>query len=228
MASRPKVAPITAAGRRRVEAALDRQGLLLVQGQGDAPSVGDLLAGRPITTQGYSHDHVPAWLHAHALASQDAIAEVKLVRGRRTLVHRRLWPAVEALARAARAAVLSGPADDRRRLLERVEARPGASGDDLKRDLGLDARAFQRAKNDLCAWLTLWGEDQPDGESDLGHTHDQRWSPWSRGKVARGVAPGDLPSVAAATSTLLAALVLPAKRPPAAARLLPALAAGGR
>ena len=58
MGARPR---ITAAGRRRVEAALTRTGLLLVQGQAEIPSVADLLAGAPVTTRGYSWDYVPAW-----------------------------------------------------------------------------------------------------------------------------------------------------------------------
>jgi hypothetical protein len=226
----PKARPITAAGRRRVDEGLEERGMLLVQGQAELPSVGDLLAGRPITTQGYSYDHVPAWIHARTLTARDDVAEIKLLRGRRTLVLRRLWPAVQALAVRARAALIAGgerteshAASDRRRLLERIEARPGLSGDDLKRDLGLDARAFQRAKNDLCARLALWPEDQ-DESADLGHTHDQLWSPWARGKIARGTRSSALPSPDSAMSILLAPLILPPKRPPAPATLFPALA----
>jgi len=44
--------PITKAGRRRVQRALEQHGMLLVQGQAELPSLADLLAGKSITTKG--------------------------------------------------------------------------------------------------------------------------------------------------------------------------------
>lgn len=211
---------VTAAGRRRVERALDERGLLLVQGQAEAPSVADLLAGAPVTTRGYSWDYVPAWTLREELAARDDVALVKLLRGRSTLVQRRLWPAVESLARAARVGVLADRgAPGRRELLEAIERSPGASGDALKRVCGLSGPEFQRRKNDLAAWLCVVGEDQDDAL--VGHhTHDCVWSPWRSGKVARAVRRP--PPLDEATATLLAALVV-SGRPPRPATLLPVL-----
>jgi hypothetical protein len=213
-------AKVTPAGRRRVEAALERRGLLLVQGQAEAPSVADLHAGAPVTTRGYSWDYMPAWRLRDELAARDDVAVVKLLRGRTTLVHRRLWPAVEALARAARAGVLADQATTgRRELLEAIERSPGAPGAALQRGLALSSAELQKRKNDLCAWLCIVGEEQD--EADAGHhTHDLAWSPWRAGKVARGVK--RVPSVEDATTALLGALEVEGK-PPRPATLLPAL-----
>src|SRR5687767_9120239 len=158
--SMTRVPQPSAAGRRRVARALEERGLLLVQGQAELPSLADLLAGAPVTTRGYSWDYVPAWILRSELAAQDDVALVKLVRGRSTLAHARWWPALEALARAARAAVLDGhAAPGRRELLEAIEARPGTPGLDLKTALGLSTAEFQRRKNDLAAWLCVASED---------------------------------------------------------------------
>ena len=97
---------ITTAGRRRVADALAGSGLLLVQGQAEVPSVADLLAGRPVTTRGYSWDYEPAWRLTDEYERGGDVAVVKLVRGRRTLVDRALWAPVHALAVAARGGAL--------------------------------------------------------------------------------------------------------------------------
>ncbi|MCO5165144.1 MAG: hypothetical protein M9894_02095 [Planctomycetes bacterium] len=221
--ARREVPKVTAAGRRRVLAALERHGLLLVQGQAEAPSVADLHAGAPVTVRGYAYDYVPAWLLREELAARDDVALVKLVRGRSTLVHARHWPALEALARAARVAVLGGRArTGRRELLAAIEAHPGASGEALKAALDLPAAEFQRRKNDLASWLCVDGRDQE--EDAEHHTHDQAWYPWAEGKVGRALRGAPLPTPDEAAAALLAALRPAAgARPPRAATLLPAL-----
>jgi hypothetical protein len=158
--------------------------MLLVQGQAEVPSVADLLAGRPVTTRGYSWDYVPAKQLAAELAERDDVAACKLFQGRTTLVHASLWPAVHAIAHAARATVLSSESIERVRLLEYVEGRPGASGDDCKLALALDAPGFRRAKHDLERWLCVWSDERDDVEV---HTHDRAWFPWTTGKIAREV-----------------------------------------
>lgn len=224
MTERRVVPRVTAAGRRRALAALERHGLLLVQGQAEVPSLADLHAGAPVTTRGYSWDYVPAWLLREELTARDDVALVKLVRGRSTLVHRPRWPAVEALARAARAAVLAGRAKaGRRELLSLVEARPGTPGEALKTALSLPTSEFQRRKNDLAAWLCVASVEQE--EAPEHHTHDPLWLPWREGKVARGVGRAALPDVAAAAAALLAALgPFATTRPPRPSTLLPVLA----
>jgi hypothetical protein len=171
-----------------VERALAEHGMLLVQGQADVPSIADLLAGAPVTTRGYSWDYEPAWRLAAALLQRDDVAECKVFRGRRTLVHARLWPAVHALAIAARPAVES-------RVLDFIESRPGASGEDCRAALAIDARAFQREKGKLEQWLCIWSAERDDVDY---HTHDRAWFPWSTGKIARGAGtPGSVDALLA-------------------------------
>jgi hypothetical protein len=174
---------ITAAGRRRVDAALERSGMVLVQGQADIESIADLLAGRPVTTRGYSWDYEPAWRLTYEYEQRDDIAVVKLFRGRRTLVTRRLWPAVDALAGAARARVHARVRTDRhRRLLVAVEEDPGAALSHVRERLALDRRVCDRTRRDLEQWLCLFGRERTDVEY---HTHEPALFPWRDGVIAR-------------------------------------------
>ncbi len=197
----------TAEGLRRVDEALAERGMLLVQGQGQVPSVADLLVGRPVTTRGYSHDYVPAWNLARSLADRPDIAMVRLVGGRRTLVERRFWPAIDGLARHNARIVSSGGATaDHAALLRLIAENPGIPGASVKLALGLEgppgSRRFQALKNDLLAWCCIYQTEQDEAEI---HTHDQAWHPWPGGKVALGV--GDGLSTAAATEVLTGAIL---------------------
>lgn len=180
-------------------ATFEERGLVLVQGQGAIPSLADLLAGKAVTTRGYSWDYVPAWTLREELATRDDVAVVKLVGGRSTVVQARHWPAVEALSRASRA-TLAGNA-----MLARIERAPGIAGRELKEALGLSgkdgSRKFQRWKNELEIGLAIDGREQEDATH---HTHDAVWFPWSQSKVARGVR-APLPSIEDAVASLAVA-----------------------
>jgi hypothetical protein len=182
--------------RNEALATFEERGLVLVQGQGAVPSLADLLAGKAVTTRGYSWDYVPAWTFRDELEARDDVAVVKLVGGRSTVVHARHWPAVESLSRASRA-TLSGNA-----MLERIERAPGIAGRELKQALGLSgkdgSRKFQRWKTELEVGLAIVGREQEDAAH---HTHDAAWFPWSQSKVARGVR-GPLPSIDDAIESL--------------------------
>jgi hypothetical protein len=176
--------------------AFERTGLVWVQGQGEIESLADLIAGKPVTTRGYSWDYVPAWTLREELDARDDVAVIKLVRGRSTVVHARHWPALEAISRAARSAVADSP------MLRRISATPGITGKELKEALGLGgkdgSRRFQKGKTELEVALAIVGREQ---EDPLGHTHDSAWFPWSRSKVAEGVS-GPLPPIEQAVASL--------------------------
>ena len=185
-----KARPITQAGRARVAGALDRHGLLLVQGQWEIPSLADLLARRPIVTRGYSWDYVPAWRLYQELGERADVETAKLFRGRNTLIARRHWPSLQALASEAAAAVRRGAGGpESRRMLQLIESSPGIAGSELKSQLGLrgaaGSRKFQRVKADLERLLCIVGTER----LDLGyHTHESVWFPWTRCKSARAIA----------------------------------------
>jgi hypothetical protein len=197
-----KAKPVTAAGRKRVQAALDTHGMLLVQGQYDLPSIADLLEGAPITTRGYSYDYVPAWQVRWELVSGPDYVLVKLFDGMNTVVHRRHWPALNALGAATREAVLKSH-DGPSKMLKVMESRPGITGDEIKQALKLagkpGTRDFQRDKTRLEQWLCVEGREQ---EETGHHTHDSAWYPWALGKT--GSTSGLSPQ--AAVTTLMQAV----------------------
>lgn len=157
---------------------LEATGLLLVQGQWELPAIADLLAGRPVTTKGYSWDYVPAWQTAWELTQHADVAECKLWRGMRTLVHRALFLPVAALAQRAYEGVIAGRAgQDARELLTYIERNDGVTGAQIKAQFGWDARSFQRYKRLLESSLQIYGHRQDEGEEE-GHTHDLLWQSW--------------------------------------------------
>jgi hypothetical protein len=180
------------------------RGLLLVQGQGEVPSVADLLAGRAITARGFGWDYVLAWNVAEALAARPDVAMIRLVGGRRTLVAQRFWAAIEALARHNSATVTAGRATEAHTAMLRLIAEnPGIPGASIKLTLGIDdTRRFQALKNDLLAWCCVFQVEQDEAES---HTHDAAWHPWVAGKIARGA--GDSASIEPAVATLTQAVL---------------------
>lgn len=231
MAKKPDrtVKPITEEGRARVEAALEKFGLLLVQGQWEIPSIADLLEGAPIKARGFSYDYVPAWNLREELAARPDVALCKLFRGKSTLVHKRHWPLVDSIARIAQRGVVAGRGGELQRVMyEVVKAKPGIPGDQLKKRLELSGKTgsakFQRAKSDLEAWLAIVGDD---AEESVRHTHDQCWFIWAEGKIAKGAGEpqGEATLFGAADALMKVTFPdgLPAKMPPMK-KLYPALA----
>jgi hypothetical protein len=223
------VKPISPDGRARVESALEKYGQLLVQGQWEIPSIADLLEGAPITTKGYSYDYVPAWNMREELIARPDVALCKLFRGKSTVLHKRHWALIDSIARMAQRGVAAGRCEETRRVMyEVIKAKPGITGEQLKKRLELSGKAgtgkFQRAKADLEQWLSIVGVDQPEGDS---HSHDQLWYVWSEGKIAKGVEhQGSEPTLFEAADALMKATFpdgLPEKMPPMK-KLYPALA----
>ena len=78
--------------------ALKKHGLLLLQ-DAALPSVASLVAGEPVSGSWWGHKKGrDIWLASEALADHPDVLTVKLVSGKVTFVHRRLWPAVLSVA----------------------------------------------------------------------------------------------------------------------------------
>jgi hypothetical protein len=79
--------------------ALLEHGMLLQSARGPLPNVAELVAGEPIRGSWWGH---PAghqiFAVLNALAESPDVVRLRLVKGKVTLVHRRLWPAVVRLA----------------------------------------------------------------------------------------------------------------------------------
>ncbi len=82
-----------------VFARLVEEGVLLESAKGPAPNVAELVVGEPITGSWWSHPGSHAIFdEVNALADHPDVVRTRLVKGKVTLVHRRLWPALVRLA----------------------------------------------------------------------------------------------------------------------------------
>jgi hypothetical protein len=78
---------------------LERDGMLLQSARGPIPNVAELVAGEPIRGSWWSHPRRHAIFDAiNAVRASPDVVALRLVRGKVTLVHRRLWPALVRLA----------------------------------------------------------------------------------------------------------------------------------
>ena len=86
-------------GRVDVAAWVREQGVVLASARGPVPNVAELVAGEPIRGSWWAHPaaHQIYAVLGELLASGD-VAATRLVNGRVTLVHRRLWPALARVA----------------------------------------------------------------------------------------------------------------------------------
>ena len=85
----------------RWEAFVKKHGVVLAAARGPVPSIAEAVAGEPIVGSWWAHPKGKAIYRA--LSALDDCANVrcfKLVEGKVTLAHRRVWPALVVLARA--------------------------------------------------------------------------------------------------------------------------------
>ncbi|MDQ1382925.1 MAG: hypothetical protein QOG65_304 [Actinomycetota bacterium] len=76
-------------------ALLAERGMLLESARGPIPNVAELIAGEPISGSWWAHVDSHAIFEAiNQLADSPDIVRLRLVNGKVTLVHRRLWPAL--------------------------------------------------------------------------------------------------------------------------------------
>ena len=80
-------------------ATLAEQGMLLESARGPLPNVAEMVAGEPIRGSWWSHPQSHAIYEAiNSLAGSPDVVRNRLVNGRVTLVHRRVWPALVRVA----------------------------------------------------------------------------------------------------------------------------------
>ena len=82
-----------------VTAALIEHGMLLQSARGPLPNVAELVAGEPIKGSWWGHGKGHAIFNILAVLDDSPdIVRMRLVNGKVTLVHRRLWPALVKVA----------------------------------------------------------------------------------------------------------------------------------
>jgi len=75
--------------------ALVEHGMLLESARGPLPNVAEMIAGAPISGSWWSHPRSHAiFAEINELADSPDVVRMRLVNGKVTLVHRRLWPAL--------------------------------------------------------------------------------------------------------------------------------------
>ena len=80
-------------------ARLRRGGVLLQSARGPVPNVAELVAGEPIRGSWWSHPRSHEIFEAiNRLRSSPAVVATRLIDGKITLVHRRIWPVLVRLA----------------------------------------------------------------------------------------------------------------------------------
>jgi hypothetical protein len=79
--------------------AIRRHGVLLESARGPVPNLVELVAGQPIQGSWWSHPQSHEIFDViNRAAESPAVARTRLLGGKVTLVHRRLWPALYRLA----------------------------------------------------------------------------------------------------------------------------------
>lgn len=142
-------------------AAIESHGLLLLQDP-LRPSLATLVAGAPVKGSWWSHPAGKAiFATAEALDDTTDVVTAKLVDGKITFVHRRLWPALVAIGRERakwQMAKLPTPA---RALLDRVDAEgtvqtTGAAAKALEQRLLVASAQVHTASGKHALALSTW------------------------------------------------------------------------
>jgi hypothetical protein len=82
-----------------LKAVLAERGVLLESARGPIPNVAELIAGEPISGSWWAHPASHAIFAAiNAVAASPDVVRLRLVNGKVTLVHRRVWPSVVRLS----------------------------------------------------------------------------------------------------------------------------------
>jgi hypothetical protein len=95
----PARAPVTARDVAKARAFVERSGVVLQSGRGPVPSFAAFVAGEPIRGSWWAHPAAQRIFElAEAVIESGDVLVCKLVDGKVTYVHRRLWPALVKLS----------------------------------------------------------------------------------------------------------------------------------
>ncbi len=147
------------AALRRVFDELKRTGLLLLS-DARLPSVAGLVAGEPVRGSWWAHPNSHAIFRvAGKVTVHPDVLPSKLVSCKVTLVHRKLWPALFAVATAGEAWQSRGLSPLGRLLLRRVRKYGVLRTDRLPRSRGLSVKALGQAARALEQRLLVFGAE---------------------------------------------------------------------
>lgn len=195
-------------GLSKTLAALRRRGVLL-KTDPERPCVTALVAGAPVRGSWWGHPKSHAiFAVLERLAEHPEVLLCKLVAGKDTFVHRKLWPALRTELAATRTARLRDLSPAARRLLARVEQAGPVRLDRLARSGSAEAVGLLAAGRELEARLLVRSEEFHT-ESGAHARRLESWSEWAkrlgvrrgRGQGARAEALAKACSSATAAAT---------------------------
>ncbi|MEX1253602.1 MAG: hypothetical protein WEE64_04615 [Dehalococcoidia bacterium] len=115
----------------RVFAAIERYGVL-VEHDATLPSLSGIVAGEPVRGSWWAHPRShDIYNVTHPMREHPSVAVARLISGKLTYVHRRLWPALYGIATSREPWQLDGLARAALALLERVTAEGALRTDDV-------------------------------------------------------------------------------------------------
>lgn len=170
------MAPRASAEFQRAYRELRRWGLLLLT-DARLPSVASLAAGEPVRGSWWAHPKAHAIWHVLVRLSQNReIIATKLLSGKVTFVHRKLWPALERLGSARESWQLAGLSRGARSLLNSVTRRGELRTDQVRRSQHAWQAAPAAAARELERRLLVYSEEihTPSG------AHAKRLETWER------------------------------------------------
>lgn len=181
-----------------VRAELERIGLLMLA-DNTRPAVAQLMVGGPITGSWWGHKKGKAiYAFTTELEADEDVATAKLVDGKVTFIHRRLWPALVAVGSEAAPWQTDGLSEAAEELFAEVQSRGMMASDD--RDLDWDAKT-RRAAFGAVAERLLGATRDAHTTSGAHSTIVESWSEWA---TRRGV--DEIPDVDEAKATLMEAI----------------------
>jgi len=197
---------------QRVEHELERIGVLLEHDQ-ELPSVTALVAGEPIAGSWWGHRLGHAIYDLlHELSERSGQLDAKLVNGKITYVHPRLWPAFLAMAQDPDPSRTRGLSPLARELLERVASRGPQRADHLQRDGFAPGKALTAACRELEARVLVHSASLHT-ESGAHARLLQSWPTWLAGQRVEPTARSK-PRARAELAAALAELGRGARRAP--------------
>ena len=186
---------------------LARDGLLL-ESDGSLPSVSGLLVGGPIRGSWWAHPKAAEIYNtAQHLSERSDVLVTKLISGKVTYIHRRLWPALLSAATSRESWQLTSLSETDSMLLELVDKLQEVRTDQVQAILGLGGRKVSDSSRALERVLLVHGEEVHTASG----AHAKRLETWTRWVEATKFADA-LPSVAEAKITIEASLASLNKR----------------
>jgi len=153
---------------------LKRRGFLLLS-DSNLPSVTTLFAGRPLRGSWWGHPRGhDIFRVVCGIADHPDVAEIKLISGKVTFVHRKLWPALLAIATAREPWQMKGLSRKGRDLLQIVDRKGEVQTDRLPATSKKARSAWNDAVRELEEKLLIYAEEF---HSETG-AHAKRLESW--------------------------------------------------